>query len=74
MAALFPKIYDVINQNPNKDATLRWREPIPTQGSSFESWEGFVLKPLNPPGTLSLLMAVSDPMYEMGSWLFANKY
>jgi hypothetical protein len=67
MAALFPKIYDWIAQNPNKDATLRWREPIPTQGSSFETWEGFLLKPLNPPGTLSLLMAVSDPLYEMGS-------
>jgi len=67
MAALFPKIYDIIGKNPMKDATLRWREPIPTEGSQFESWDSFLLKPLNPPGTLSLLMAMTDPLYEMGS-------
>ncbi len=66
MAALFPKIYDIIDQNPNKHATLRWREPISTEGSP-ELWDCFSLKPLNPPGALSLLLLRKDPMYELGS-------
>ena len=67
MAALFPKIYDVIDTNPNKYATLRWCEPTSTQGSNEETWEQFQLKPLTPPGALSILLTISDPMYELGS-------
>lgn len=66
MAALFPKIYDVIDKNPTKHATLRWRELISTEGSS-EQWESFCVMPLDPPGALSLLMLRTDPMYELGS-------
>lgn len=66
MAALFPKIYDVIDQNPTKHATLRCSSPISTEGSP-ELWDCFSLKPLNPPGALSLQLFRSDPMYELGS-------
>lgn len=67
MAALFPKIYDIIDANPNKDATLRWCEPTSTQGSSKELWDLFEVKPLSPPGALSVLMTATDPMYELAS-------
>jgi hypothetical protein len=66
MAALFPKIYDIIDQNPNKHATLRCGSPISTEGSP-ELWDCFSLKPLTPPGALSLLLLRFDPMYELGS-------
>ncbi len=67
MAALFPKIYEIIDQNPNKYATLRWREPTSTEGSTSELWDIFSLKPLDPPGALSMLCMLIDPMFEMGS-------
>jgi hypothetical protein len=66
MAALFPKIYDTIEQNPHKFATLRWREPISTEGSS-ELWDMFQMTPLDPPGALSFLLMRLDPMYGLGS-------
>ena len=66
MAALFPKIYDIIDANPQKHATLRWREPTSTQGSS-EPWDIFTVHPLNPPGALSVFLLHSEPMYELGS-------
>lgn len=67
MAALFPKIYDVIDQNPNKYATLRWCEPTSTQGSMEELWDMFQVKPLSPPGALSILLTMKEPMYELGT-------
>ncbi len=67
MAALFPKIYDTIDQNPHKLATLRWCEPTSTQGLLHEQWDIFQVKPLSPPGALSLLLCSTDPMYELGS-------
>jgi hypothetical protein len=67
MAALFPKIYDVIDANPNKDATLRWCEPTSTQGSKEDVWDIFHVKPLSPPGALSVMLTSTDPMYELGS-------
>jgi hypothetical protein len=69
MAALFPKIYDVIDQNPNKHVTLRCHDLISTQGSLSEStlWGSFSLRPLDPPGILSLLLVLTDPMYELGT-------
>lgn len=66
MAALFPTIYDIIDQNPHKHVTLRCLEPISTQGSP-ESWAFFTLRPLDPPGMLSLLLVWTDPMYELGT-------
>jgi len=66
MAALFPKIYDIIGQNPTKHATLRCSLSSSTEGSP-ELWDGFTVKPLNPPGALSLLLLHFDPMYELGS-------
>lgn len=66
MAALFPKIYDTIDQNPHKHATLRWCEPISTEGSP-ELWDMFSMTPLEPPGPLSLLMLRTDAMYGLGS-------
>lgn len=67
MAALFPKIYDVIDKNPNKTTTLRWREPTATEGFPTERWDGFFGTPLDPPGALSFLLLATDPLYEMAS-------
>ncbi len=65
MASLFPTIYDVIDKNPSKHTTLRCSEPISTEGSA--QWDQFSVKPLDPPGALSVLLIQSDPMYELGS-------
>jgi hypothetical protein len=69
MAALFPKIYDLIDQNPNKHTTLRCHDLISTEGSLSESsqWGSFSVRPLDPPGILSLLLVLTDPMYELGT-------
>jgi hypothetical protein len=69
MAALFPKIYDLIDQNPNKHTTLRCHDLISTEGSLNEStqWGSFSVRPLDPPGILSLLLSLTDPMYELGT-------
>jgi hypothetical protein len=66
MAALFPKIYDIIDKNPHKHATLLWRDLTPKEGSS-EQWDIFQLQPLNPPGILSYFLMVTDPLYGLGS-------
>jgi hypothetical protein len=67
MAALFPKIYDVIQQNPHKHEILRWREPTSTEVLQPELWDSFALRPLDPPGALSLLLFHTEPMYELSS-------
>jgi len=67
MAALFPKIYDIIDTNPQKHATLRCCLTTSTEGFSKEIWEQFYVQPLNPPGALSVFCMVTDPMYELGS-------
>lgn len=67
MAALFPKIYDVIEKNPSKTTTLRWREPTATEGFQAERWDSFWATPLDPPGPLSCLLFATDPLYQMGS-------
>jgi len=67
MAALFPKIYDVIHQNPHKHEILRWREPTSTEVLLPEQWDIFTLKPLDPPGALSFLLFHTEPMYELSS-------
>lgn len=67
MAALFPKIYDVIDKNPNKHEILRWRQPTSTEVLPSEQWETFALRPLDPPGALSLLLLSQEPLYELGS-------
>jgi hypothetical protein len=66
MAALFPKIYHIIERNPNKDKTLRWSSLTPTQGSG-EQWDIFEMKPLDPPGSLSMLLFQTDVLYEMAT-------
>lgn len=66
MAALFPKIYDIIEKNPTKDKTLRWSSITPTQGCT-ELWDIFEMKPLDPPGSLSSLLFLTDVFYEMAS-------
>lgn len=68
MAALFPKIYDVIDKNPTKHETLRWRQPTSTDVLGSELWETFALRPLDPPGALSLLLLSQEPLYELGSF------
>ena len=68
MAALFPKIYDVIDKNPSKHEILRWREPTSTEVLQTEVWEGFALRPLDPPGALSLLLLHTEPLYDLSSF------
>ena len=67
MAALFPKIYDVIASNPTKQTTLRWRTPAATEGSGPETWDSFFVSPLQPPGALSLCLLHTDPLFELAS-------
>ena len=70
MAALFPKIYDVIEKNPTRTATLRWRTHTATEGSSLsplEKWDQFFACPLTPPGPLSLAMLYTEPLFELAS-------
>lgn len=67
MAALFPKIYDIIDKNPTKHEILRWREPTSTEVLQPEAWDGFALRPLDPPGALSLLLLHTEPLYELSS-------
>ena len=66
MAALFPKIYDVVDGNPFRDVTLELK---PKQGESepFETWDCFVQKPLNPPGSLSQFFLHTDPLFSAAS-------
>lgn len=70
MAALFPKIYDFIERNPTRTATLRWRTRTATEGSSLsplEKWDLFFVSPLAPPGPLSLAMLYTEPLFELAS-------
>jgi hypothetical protein len=67
MAALFPKIYDIIEQNPHKDTILRWREPTATEDFFTEVWEGFHAKPMDPPGALSTILFHTEPMFELST-------
>lgn len=67
MAALFPKIYDIIDTNPSKTTTLRWREPTATEGFSSERWDAFWLTPMDPPGALSIFLLETNPLYELAS-------
>jgi hypothetical protein len=70
MAALFPKIYDVIEKNPSRTATLRWRSRTATEGSShpsLEKWDTFFVSPLTPPGPLSLCLLYREPLFELAS-------
>lgn len=66
--SIFPKIYDVIQSNPKRNATLRRSQLIPTQGQREDAtWDIFSLKPIQPPGALSLLLWHTDSMYSLGS-------
>jgi hypothetical protein len=66
MAALFPKIYEIIDKNPHKNETLRCCLITPTEGSA-EQWDTFYLHPLDPPGLLSFYLMATDPMYGLGT-------
>ena len=66
--SVFPEIYKLIANNPHKHATLRLRPVTQTQGSeSQETWDRFRLKPIQPPGALSLLLWHTDSMYALGT-------
>jgi hypothetical protein len=67
MAALFPKIYDLIEKNPTRTATLRFRTRTATEGSSSEQWDSFFVSPLSPPGPLSLALLYTEPLFELAS-------
>lgn len=59
-------IYDSIEQNPNKDRTLSRIKKILEQDPN-ETWELFTLKPLDPPGPISLLCWHKDTLYPPGT-------
>jgi hypothetical protein len=65
MAAYFPKIYDVVGGNPFRDIVLdvRTKEEPP----EFETWDCFYQNPLNPPGSLSQFLLLTDPLYSAAS-------
>lgn len=69
MAALFPKIYDVVDGNPFRDVTLNLRssEKGLRREQSSETWDCFAQSPLNPPGSLSQFLMNTDPVYGAGS-------
>lgn len=69
MAALFPKIYDVIEQNQFRDFALELRPSAQSlrREQSFETWDCFQQVPLNPPGSLSQFLHNTDSLYEAAS-------
>lgn len=72
MAALFPKIYDIIEGNPFRDTTINLRPSEKElrreqQQQQIETWDCFRQFPLNPPGSLSQFLMNTDPLYGAGS-------
>ncbi len=69
MAALFPKIYDVVEKNPFRDITLELRPSASSlrREQSTETWDCFTQTPLNPPGSLSHFLRMTDSLYEAAS-------
>jgi hypothetical protein len=69
MAALFPKIYDIVDGNPFRDSTLNLRpsDKAIRREQSAETWDCFIQSPLNPPGSLSQFLINTDPLYGAGS-------
>jgi hypothetical protein len=68
MAALFPAIYDMIDKNPYKDQCIALRrDEQTTTAQSSEEWDAFAVKPIQPPGPLSVLLWHLDPMFSMGT-------
>lgn len=69
MAALFPKIYDVVDGNPFRDSTVQVRasEKGLRREQLSETWDCFAQAPLNPPGSLSQFLLNTDPVYGAGS-------
>ena len=69
MAALFPKLYDVVDGNPFRDATLDVRPTTKGfhQVAGGETWDCFRQIPLTPPGSLSQFLVHTDSMYSSAS-------
>jgi hypothetical protein len=68
MAALFPKIYDVVDGNPFRDITIEIRPSGQTETETeSERWDCFFQTPLNPPGSLSQFLLTMDPLYGAAS-------
>jgi hypothetical protein len=62
MAAYFPKIYDVVGGNPFRDIELKVCNQIQDL-PEVETWDIFFQKPLDPPGSLSQFLLLTDPLY-----------
>jgi hypothetical protein len=67
MAALFPKIYDIVNGNPFRDIQIDLRPSENTLRREQETWDCFFQTPLNPPGSLSQFLLNTDPVYGAAS-------
>jgi hypothetical protein len=70
--SIFPEIYNIINKNPNRNNALttsvRGGSHTPTQSlSEGEPWEIFSLKPIQPPGALSLILWNTNSLYSLAS-------
>lgn len=67
MAAMFPKIYDLVDANPFRDVTLTLRPSDKEIRREQETWDCFFQSPLNPPGSLSQFCMNTDPLYNGAS-------
>lgn len=67
MAALFPKIYDIVDGNPFRDVTINLRPSENLIRREQETWDCFFQIPLNPPGSLSQFLLHTDPVYGAAS-------
>ena len=72
VTSIFPEIYNIINKNPNRNNALttsvRGGSHTPTQSlSEGEPWEIFSLKPIQPPGALSLILWNTNSLYSLAS-------
>lgn len=70
MAAFFPKIYDILSENPHKKATLG----LTLKKEVSETlWDSFEVTTLQPPGTTSFALWLTDPMYRLGTPLLRRQ-
>ena len=69
MTTLFPKIYDIIEQNPFRDVVIELHPSAKSfrREQLFENWDCFQQIPLNPPGSLSQYLRNTDSLYEGAS-------
>lgn len=66
-SALFPSIYDIIEQNPKKNQALKTAVKQIDQKQQQEQWDIFTVMPIDTPGALSFYLWNTDAMYSQGT-------